>query len=116
MTTFNRTDTKAIGYANSHGIVRLSAKRFEKSPYSARYVTDETLFGLYANRFYPLSVGGDAVEDYWRLRRDVILYDVPEKPLEIKGPDAVALLERVFSRKIRKLKTFRARYAIACTP
>lgn len=115
-TTTNASDTATIGYANSHGIVRLSAKRFEQSPYSARYVTEETLFGLYANRFYPLSVGGDAVEDYWRLRRDVILYDVPEKPLDIKGPDAVALLERVFSRKVRRLKRWRARYAIACTP
>ena len=116
MTTTNSTDAATIGYANSHGVVRLSAKRFEQSPYSARYVTEETLFGLYANRFYPLSVGGDAVEDYWRLRRDVILYDVPEKPLDIKGPDAAALVERVFSRKVRRLKTWRARYAIACTP
>ena len=45
-----------------------------------------------------------------------LLYDVPEKPLEIKGPDAVNLLERVFSRRIGNLKCWRARYGIACTP
>jgi aminomethyltransferase len=45
-----------------------------------------------------------------------MLYDVPEKPLDIKGPDAVALLERVFTRHIDSLKTWCARYAVACTP
>ncbi len=115
-TTTNATDAGTIGYASSHATVRISAKRFEQSPYAARYVTEETVFGCYANRFYPLSVGGNAVEDYWRLRRDVMLYDVPEKPLDIKGPDAVALLERLFSRRVGNLKRWRARYAIACTP
>ena len=63
--TTNATDARAIGYASSHVTVRISAKRFEQSPYAARYVTEETLFGVYANRFYPLSLGGNAVEDYW---------------------------------------------------
>jgi aminomethyltransferase len=44
------------------------------------------------------------------------LYDVPEKPLEIKGPEAVTLLERIFARRVENLKIWRARYAIACTP
>lgn len=114
--TTNGTDAETIGYASSHATVRISAKRFEQSPYAARYVTEETIFGCYANRFYPLSLGGDAVEDYWKLRREAILYDVPEKPLDIKGPDAVTFLERVFSRRVGNLKRWRARYAIACTP
>ena len=48
----------SITYASSHSIVRLSAKRYEQSPYRQRYATPETIFGLYANRFYPLSLGG----------------------------------------------------------
>ena len=108
--------TSKIEYAKSHDVVRLSAKRYEQSPYASKYATAETVYGLYANRFYPLSLDGDPLADYWTLRQKVMLYDVPEKPLEIKGPDSVTLLERVFCRRISKLKPFRARYAIACTP
>ncbi|MEM7343500.1 MAG: aminomethyltransferase family protein [Chloroflexota bacterium] len=116
MTSTDSTKVETIDYASSHDIVRLSAKRYEQSPYLAKYMTEDAVFGLYANRFYPLSLGGDAVADYWKLRRQVMLYDVPEKPLEIKGPDAIPFLERLFSRKIGSLKLWRARYAIACTP
>ncbi|MEM7118712.1 MAG: aminomethyltransferase family protein [Chloroflexota bacterium] len=110
------TENGAIGYASSHDIVRFSAKRYEQSPYLAKYMNDQAVFGLYANRFYPLSLGGNPLEDYWKLRRGVMLYDVPEKPIEIKGLDAITLLEKVFARKISSLKVGRARYAIACTP
>ena len=105
-----------LEYANSHAIVRLSAKRYEQSPYLERYANDNMVFSLYANRFTPLSVGGDTVTDYWKLRREAMLYDVPEKPLSIKGADAVTLLEHIFTRKVGNLKVGRARYAIACTP
>jgi aminomethyltransferase len=105
-----------LSYADSHSVVRLSSKRFEQSPYSDKYVNEKTVFGLYSNRFYPLTLGGDAIDDYWRLRQSVVLYDVPEKPLEISGPDAVNLLERVLTRRIDNLKGWRARYAIACSP
>ena len=111
------TTAGSISYANSHDILRLSAKRYEQSPYLNKYITENAVFGLYANRFYPLWLdGGDPVAEYWKLRREAMLYDVPEKPLEIKGPEAVNLLERVFTRKISSLKQWRARYAIACTP
>ena len=103
-------------YAASNQIVRVSAKRFEASPYVEKYVNDDILFGIYCGRLYPMTVGEDPIEHYWKLRRQVLLYDVPEKPLEIKGPGAVALLERVFTRRIGNLKQWRARYAISCTP
>ncbi len=116
----NQTENskESLGYASSHNIIRLSAKRYEQSPYLSKYMVDEAVFGLYANRFYPLSLGesGDPITEYWKLRKEAMLYDVPEKPLEIKGPDAEKLLEHVFTRKISSLKRWRARYAIACTP
>lgn len=43
-----------------------------------------------------------------------MLFDVPERPIEIQGPDSEALLDRVFARPISDLKVNRARYAIAC--
>ncbi len=110
-----KIETKKVVYAESHPVVRLSSFRFEQSPYIEKYITDQTLFALYCNRFYPLHRGEDVIEYYWKLRRGVLLYDVPEKPLDIKGPDAVALLERVFTRRVGNLKIWRARYAIACT-
>ncbi len=103
-------------YASSHPTVRISAKRFEQSPYVEKYGTPDTVFGVYARRFYALTLGDDPVEKYWTLRRKAMLFDVPERPIEIHGPGAVALLERVFTRPIASLKTGRARYAIACAP
>ena len=103
-------------YTASHETVRVSARRYENSPYLEKYATDDMLYGIYARRLHVLRLGEDEIEHYWKLRRDVALFDVPEKPLVIEGPDAVALLERVFCRRISDLKLGRARYAIACTP
>ena len=107
---------KNLNYAAAHETLRISAKRFERSPYTDKYTRDDMGFGVYCRRFYPLSTGEDPIEQYWKLRRQVMLFDVPEKPLDIKGPDAVALLERVFSRHIDSLEIWRARYTLACTP
>ena len=103
-------------YAASHRTVHVSAKRFTTSPYLDKYARDDMLFGIYCDRLYPMTLGEDPIEYYWKLRKEVLLYDVPERPLEIKGPDAVALLERVFTRPIDSLRLWRGRYAIACTP
>ena len=111
----NQANDKLI-HAKSHPTVRINSKRFEQSPYAPKYVNQDTLFGCYCNRFYPISFGDNVIEQYWKLRREVLLFDVPEKPLSIKGPDAVSLLNRVFTRRIDNLKVGRANYAIACTP
>jgi len=103
-------------YAASHRTVHVSAKRFTVSPYLDKYAKDDMLFGIYCDRLYPMTLGEDPVGHYWKLRKEALLYDVPEKPLEIRGPDAVSLLERVFTRPIDSLKQWRCRYAIACTP
>ena len=103
-------------YTAAHEAVRVSARRFENSPYVEKYATQDMLYGIYAKRLHVLNLGEDPVEHYWKLRRDAVLFDVPEKPLEIRGPDAVNLLERVFCRRIGDLKCWRARYALACTP
>ena len=87
-------------YASAHGTVHISSKRFEPSPYAGKYEHDNMVFGIYCKRFYPLSMGDDPIEQYWKLKRGVMLFDVPEKPLDIRGPGALALLERVFSRRI----------------
>ena len=82
-------------YGSSHPTVQISAKRFQQSPFLEKYQTPGMVFGVYAHRFYPLRAEGDPVEDYWHLRRQVMLFDVPERPIEIRGPDGLKLLEKV---------------------
>jgi len=96
--------------------VRISAQRFEQSPYYEIYVNPKTILGVAAGRYYAASIGEDPVETYWTLRRKAVLFDVPEKPWQIEGPDVLPFLERIFARRIGNLSEGRGRYAIACTP
>jgi len=96
--------------------VRIGATRFEQSPYYEYYANPETVLGVAAGRYYPVSNGEDSAETYWTLRRQAVLFDVPEKPWQIEGPDVVPFLERIFARRIGTLEQDRGRYAIACTP
>jgi len=103
-------------YVESFDTVRLNSFRIGQSPFADRYVTDQTVFCLYCDRLYPvkMSPDEDPVANYWKLRRGVLLYDVPEKPLEVAGPDAARLLERVLACRVETLSVGRARYGIAC--
>ena len=96
--------------------VRIGAGRFEQSPYFEFYVNPQTVLGVAAGRYYPADLGEDTAEVYQALRHQVALFDVPEKPWQIEGPDALAFLETLFARRIDSLIEGRGRYAIACTP
>ena len=96
--------------------VRISGRRFEESPYSSRYDGPELVRGVYAGRFFAIFNGEDPIRKYWVLRRKALIFDTPEKPVEVSGPDAVAFLEKVLARAVSTLKEGRGRYAIACTP
>ena len=96
--------------------VRISARRFEESPYVSRYDGPDLVRGVYAGRYFPIFNGEDPVRKYWVMRRKALIFDVPEKPVEVSGPDAVVFLERVFARTVSTLRVGRGRYAIACTP
>lgn len=72
-------------------------------------------FGIYNRRLRSLSYGKAEMQDlYWRLRRQVMLAHTGELPTEIKGPDAEALLERVFTRSVSRVRVGRCSYQIAC--
>jgi len=96
--------------------VRISSRAFEPSPYLSRYDDPNMIRGVYAGRFFTIYNSEDPIQKYWTLRRKALIYDVPEKPLEISGPDVVPFLEKVFARTISTLQVGRGRYAIACTP
>mgnify|MGYP001026000111 FL=1 len=95
--------------------VGVSARRFEESPFIERQDTSKMVRGVYAGRFFAVYNGEDPIQKYWTLRRKALMFDVPEKPIEISGPDAVPFLEKIFSRKIDTMVEGRGYYAIACT-
>ncbi len=95
--------------------VRISARRFEPSPYADFYTNPKSVVGVVAGRYYEVSNGEDPEAFYWILRRQAVLYDVPEKPWQIEGPEALPFLEKIFARPIADLAEGRGRYAIACT-
>lgn len=53
-------------------------------------------------------------ETYWLVRRQVILRHTGERPIELRGADAEALLNRVFTRDISRVKVGRCSYQFAC--
>ena len=97
-------------------IVGISARRFEESPFIERQDTSKMVRGVYANRYLAVYNGEDAIEKYWVLRQQALMFDVPEKPVEISGPDVVPFLEKVLARRVSTMKKGRGYYAIACTP
>lgn len=102
--------------ADLDNTVRVSARRFEESPFIERTDSPEMIRGVYAGRYLAIYMGEDVDEKYWTLRRRALIFDVPEKPVEISGPDALPFMEKVFARKVATMQEERGYYAIACTP
>ena len=87
----------------------------ELSPFHHCYANDQTVLRLAAGRFFAHYNGDHLVTGYWALRKHAALFDVPERPVEISGPDTVAFLERILARHIGDMEIDRGRYALACT-
>ena len=47
--------------------------------------------GVYLGRHFPIFMREDLIEN-WCLRQKALIFDVPEKPVEISGPDAAPFL------------------------
>ena len=97
-------------------LVQISRRRFEESPFIARTETAEFVRGVYAGRYFPIFAGEDVIETYWCLRQKAAIFDTPEKPVKICGPDAERFLNHVLSRDVTKMVPGRGYYAVACTP
>jgi aminomethyltransferase len=81
---------------------------YQELPYDPEY-------GLYNNRLTPEALS-NATDDemYWKVRTEVILRHTGELPIEISGPHAETLLNRVFTRDVGKVKVGRCSYQFAC--
>ena len=74
-------------------------------------------FGVYNRRLRSLDYGNVRAEElYWRLRRQVGLAHTGELATEIRGPDAEAMLNRVFTRDVSRVRVGRCSYQLACFP
>jgi aminomethyltransferase len=72
-------------------------------------------FGVYNRRLRSLHYGNVRTEElYWRLRRQVGLAHTGELATEIRGPDAEAMLNRVFTRDVTRVRVGRCSYQLAC--
>ena len=72
-------------------------------------------FGVYNRRLRSLAYDNVRWEDlYWCLRRQVGLAHTGELATEIRGPDAEAMLNRVFTRDVTRVRVGRCSYQIAC--
>ena len=94
--------------------INIGRGQFQISPFFEKFFNNETVMGVYAGRSYPITWGQDKTETYRALRSKSVLFDVPERPVEISGPDSLKLLEKILARSISNLKIGKARYAIAC--
>ncbi len=81
----------------------------QELPYDPEYT-------IYNRRLTAMRMSNASADDaYWRLRRQVILRHTGELPIEVRGPDAERLLNRVFTRDVSKTRVGRCSYQIACT-
>lgn len=72
-------------------------------------------YTLYNHRLTPSRLNNASADDmYWKLRREVILRNTGELPVEVRGPDAEKLLNRVFTRDVAKVRVGRCSYQFAC--
>ncbi len=85
------------------------------SPFHNCYANKNTILRLAAGRFFAHYNGENITEAYWALRNRAALFDVPERPLEISGPDVVEFLDQIFTRHSDKLKVGSGHYTLACT-
>ena len=83
---------------------------YQELPYGPEYT-------IYNGRLTAMSMTSATRNGaYWSLRRQVILRHTGELPIEVRGPDAVKLMNRVFTRDVTKVRVGRCSYQIACYP
>ena len=73
-----------------------------------------TAYGDHEGRLTPVIFERAIADEYRVLRTQAGIFDVPERPLEIRGRDAAAFLDFVFTRKVSTMSVDRGRYGLMC--
>ena len=85
-----------------------------RSPWFKATQRMTTAYGDHEGRLTPVSFDRPVTDEYRVLRTRAGIFDVPERPLEIRGPDAAAFLDYVFTRRVSTLAVDRGRYGLMC--
>lgn len=84
-------------------------------PLSYMELNLEPEYSLYNGRLTPEFLNNASDDEmYWAVRTNVIFRHTGELPIEISGPDAETLLNRIFTRNISKIESGRCSYQFAC--
>ena len=91
------------------------SRTMQPHPLSYMELPYDPEYTLYNSRLTPEKLD-TATDDemYWAVRTNVIFRHTGELPIEISGPDAEKLLNKVFTRNVSKLKPGRCSYQFAC--
>ena len=94
---------------------RESSRTMAPHPLSYQELPYDPEYGVYNHRLTPESLNNASDDEmYWKVRTEVIFRHTGELPIEISGPDAEALLNRVFTRNVSKVRVGRCSYQFAC--
>ncbi len=81
---------------------------YQELPYDPEY-------SVYAGRLNPEKLSNATPDEmYWKVRQEIIFRHTGEYPFEISGPDALKLLQRIFTRDVSKVRKGRCSYQFAC--
>lgn len=99
-------DFKEAGW--DYGLIR--------SPFHKFHSANGAHYTVYNGRLMPVSQKIDRHEGYKALRTSLIILDTGERPIEISGPDAETLCNKVFARDVSNLKVGRSAYGLLLYP
>jgi glycine cleavage system aminomethyltransferase T len=90
---------------------------YRKSPYfEATRKAGCTSYDIYNHMYLP-AYFDDPVTEYWALVNDVTLWDVGvERTVQVSGPDADALIDRLTCRDLSRCAVNQAKYMIVTAP
>jgi aminomethyltransferase len=72
-------------------------------------------YTVYNRRYMAVCFDKVSTEDgYWLLKQKAAVLHTGEWPIQFKGPDAEALLDKLFTKDITKVKPMRCGYGLAC--
>jgi len=73
-----------------------------------------TAYGDHEGRLTPVAFARNLTDEYRVLCTKAGIFDVPEVPLEVRGPDAARFLDYLITRPVSNLAANRGRYGLLC--
>ena len=90
---------------------------YRRSPFFEATLRDGcTAYDIYNHMYLP-GYFDDITKEYWALVNDVVIYDVGvERTVQVSGPDADRLIDRITCRDLRKCAVKQGKYMIVTAP